>query len=48
SGVFVYHCHILAHEDRGMMNNVKVINPKGFSEAEMKQLKRIIEFFRNK
>ncbi|NEO66879.1 MAG: multicopper oxidase domain-containing protein [Moorea sp. SIO4G2] len=48
TGVFVYHCHILAHEDRGMMNNLKVINPKGFSEAEMKQLKRIIEFFRNK
>ncbi|NEO95353.1 MAG: multicopper oxidase domain-containing protein, partial [Moorea sp. SIO3G5] len=47
TGVFVYHCHILGHEDRGMMNNLKVINPKGFNEAEMKQLKRIIEFFRN-
>lgn len=48
TGVFVYHCHILGHEDRGMMNNLKVINPKGFNETKMKQLKRIIEFFRNK
>lgn len=27
TGVFVYHCHILGHEDRGMMQNIKVINP---------------------
>ena len=30
TGVFVYHCHILAHEDRGMMNNLKVVDPDGF------------------
>jgi FtsP/CotA-like multicopper oxidase with cupredoxin domain len=24
TGEFVYHCHILAHEDRGMMGTVKV------------------------
>jgi FtsP/CotA-like multicopper oxidase with cupredoxin domain len=27
TGVFVYHCHILGHEDKGMMQNIKVINP---------------------
>ncbi|MEO1373344.1 MAG: multicopper oxidase domain-containing protein [Cyanobacteria bacterium J06635_10] len=30
TGVFVYHCHILAHEDRGMMQNLKVIDPKSY------------------
>ncbi|MEM7063919.1 MAG: multicopper oxidase domain-containing protein [Cyanobacteria bacterium P01_B01_bin.77] len=30
TGVFVYHCHILAHEDRGMMQNVKVVDPKTY------------------
>ncbi|NEP36219.1 multicopper oxidase domain-containing protein [Moorena sp. SIO3B2] len=41
TGVFVYHCHILAHEDRGMMHNLKVINPKAFSELNLKRLKGI-------
>ena len=45
TGVFVYHCHILRHEDKGMMNNIKVINPTGFSELDMKTLKAIYEFF---
>jgi FtsP/CotA-like multicopper oxidase with cupredoxin domain len=27
-GVFVLHCHILAHEDRGMMTIVSVAVPK--------------------
>lgn len=27
TGVFVYHCHILSHEDRGMMQNIKVVIP---------------------
>ena len=45
TGVFVYHCHILGHEDKGMMNNIKVINPTGFSELDMKTLKAIYEFF---
>ncbi|NET79092.1 multicopper oxidase family protein [Okeania sp. SIO1F9] len=30
TGTFVYHCHILLHEDRGMMNNIQVVNPDGF------------------
>ncbi|NEO74446.1 multicopper oxidase domain-containing protein, partial [Moorena sp. SIO3H5] len=30
TGVFVYHCHILAHEDSGMMQNIKVVNPKSY------------------
>jgi hypothetical protein len=25
SGLYVIHCHILAHEDRGMMNIVEVV-----------------------
>jgi FtsP/CotA-like multicopper oxidase with cupredoxin domain len=40
TGVFVYHCHILGHEDRGMMQNLKVINPKGYSDIEMKELQK--------
>ncbi|WP_414623148.1 multicopper oxidase family protein [Calothrix sp. CCY 0018] len=30
TGVFVYHCHILDHEDKGMMQNLKVIDPKSY------------------
>lgn len=30
TGVFVYHCHILAHEDSGMMQNIKVVNPDSY------------------
>lgn len=26
-GAFVYHCHILDHEDQGMMEIVEVVNP---------------------
>lgn len=33
TGVFVYHCHILAHEDRGMMQNLKVIDPKSYQST---------------
>jgi FtsP/CotA-like multicopper oxidase with cupredoxin domain len=29
TGEFVLHCHILGHEDRGMMQNVQVICPQG-------------------
>ncbi|MFM8603345.1 MAG: multicopper oxidase domain-containing protein [Gemmatimonadota bacterium] len=25
TGKFVFHCHILAHEDAGMMQSVKVV-----------------------
>ena len=27
-GKFVYHCHIIQHEDQGMMSNILVIDPK--------------------
>jgi suppressor of ftsI len=30
-GKFVYHCHILEHEDRGMMSVAEVVNPDGAS-----------------
>ena len=26
-GEFVYHCHIIRHEDKGMMQNILVIDP---------------------
>lgn len=29
TGEFVLHCHILGHEDRGMMQNVQVVCPQG-------------------
>ena len=32
-GDFVYHCHILEHEDRGMMGLVRVIDPTRFKGA---------------
>jgi FtsP/CotA-like multicopper oxidase with cupredoxin domain len=28
AGEFVYHCHLLAHEDGGMMANI-LVQPKG-------------------
>lgn len=33
TGVFVYHCHILNHEDKGMMQNLKVIDPKSYKST---------------
>lgn len=27
-GLYILHCHILIHEDRGMMFSVEVIKPK--------------------
>ncbi|SAL56920.1 multicopper oxidase, type 3 [Caballeronia terrestris] len=27
TGEFVMHCHILEHEDRGMMQNVEIVSP---------------------
>ncbi|MGD1835149.1 MAG: multicopper oxidase family protein [Nitrososphaeraceae archaeon] len=40
-GVFVYHCHILPHEDTGMMGTVEVIDPytKPFKHHAEKYLK---------
>jgi len=28
-GTFVYHCHILNHEDQGMMAKIQVLPPSG-------------------
>ncbi|NEO38741.1 MAG: multicopper oxidase domain-containing protein [Moorea sp. SIOASIH] len=39
TGIFVYHCHILNHEDRGMMHNLKVANPKSYKLEDMLTLK---------
>ena len=27
-GEFVYHCHIVGHEDAGMMQNIEVVQPR--------------------
>ena len=32
TGIFVLHCHILGHEDRGMMQLVEVVNNKTLME----------------
>jgi FtsP/CotA-like multicopper oxidase with cupredoxin domain len=32
TGTFVLHCHILAHEDRGMMQLVRVVKPDDYPE----------------
>ncbi|NEP36313.1 multicopper oxidase domain-containing protein [Moorena sp. SIO3B2] len=32
AGIFVYHCHILNHEDRGMMQNLQVVDPNAYYE----------------
>jgi hypothetical protein len=39
-GTFVFHCHILEHEDKGMMAKIQVVgptpavsNPRGFHQG---------------
>ena len=34
SGEFVFHCHILSHEDKGMMGLIRVVDPGGRAVAE--------------
>jgi hypothetical protein len=36
-GMFVYHCHILEHEDKGMMGSIRVDPPPQSSKAGMEQ-----------
>ena len=31
-GMFVYHCHLLEHEDKGMMGSIRVIPAPSMSE----------------
>jgi len=33
-GKFVYHCHIMEHEDGGMMQVIQVVRPEEYDEAE--------------
>ena len=33
TGGYVYHCHFLGHEDRGMMHNVQTVCPAGTGQA---------------
>jgi len=32
-GTFMYHCHVLRHEDRGMMQVIEVVDPKAVTHA---------------
>ncbi|MNP14601.1 Multicopper oxidase mco [compost metagenome] len=32
-GKFVYHCHILEHEDGGMMQAIQVVKPEDYEQA---------------
>ncbi|HTW46469.1 MAG TPA: multicopper oxidase domain-containing protein, partial [Acidobacteriaceae bacterium] len=32
-GIFPYHCHILEHEDKGMMGTIEVLAQKSGSET---------------
>lgn len=46
TGLYVVHCHILQHEDRGMMINILTVpnedtNPQGFFERQQKENERI-------
>ena len=34
-GTFMYHCHVLKHEDRGMMANIEVYRPEGRAPARI-------------
>jgi FtsP/CotA-like multicopper oxidase with cupredoxin domain len=38
SGEFVFHCHILSHEDKGMMGLIRVINPGGQRSPSLERL----------
>ncbi|NEP28548.1 multicopper oxidase domain-containing protein [Moorena sp. SIO3I6] len=48
TGIFVYHCHILAHEDAGMMHNLKVVNPKSYKLEDMQLIKEAARILRGK
>jgi FtsP/CotA-like multicopper oxidase with cupredoxin domain len=39
-GTFVYHCHILEHEDGGMMAQINVICPVGDTDCASKQIQQ--------
>jgi hypothetical protein len=40
-GMFVYHCHLLEHEDKGMMGSIRVIKPPSLPEHNSEQAKAI-------
>jgi hypothetical protein len=37
-GTFVYHCHILEHEDGGMMSMIHVLCPPGDASCAAQQV----------
>ncbi|NEO70516.1 multicopper oxidase domain-containing protein [Moorena sp. SIO3H5] len=47
TGIFVYHCHILIHEDRGMMHNLKVANPKSYLLEDMEEVHEASEILKD-
>jgi hypothetical protein len=38
-GDFVFHCHILGHEDLGMMNIIRVVQPTASNNTNLKRKK---------
>ncbi len=39
TGIFVFHCHILRHEDRGMMKNIKVVDSDSYLSSFEEEIK---------
>jgi hypothetical protein len=39
--MFVYHCHLLEHEDKGMMGSIRVIPAPSLPEHKSEQAKAI-------
>jgi suppressor of ftsI len=35
-GTFVYHCHIVSHEDNGMMAVIEVVDPEAVSAPQVR------------
>jgi len=44
SGRFVIHCHILPHEDEGMMAGVEVVDPKNLNSLQTWRLNHLYSF----
>jgi len=44
TGRYVFHCHILPHEDLGMMQGVEVVDPKNLNPLQTWRLKNLFSF----
>jgi len=39
SGMFVFHCHILSHEDKGMMGLIRVVDPSSGQSEPLEKMR---------